>query len=348
MIRSAFAFAVLPALVSLTTAQKLAVGDQAPELKIAKWVKGDAVASFQPGKVYVVEFWATWCGPCIASMPHLTALQGHFAPKGVTIIGVTSVDPNNALEQVEALVAGKGDGIGYTVAWDDGSKTNEAYMKASGQRGIPCSFLVDGKGTIAYIGHPMGLDIPLAEVVAGTWDPVKGKARVGEVMKRMQQLAASDATEPGQKAKVDAFLAEFPTMAGQFASTQFHALLGAGKLDAAYAAGKKVVEAAIAHKNEMDLNDVAWSIVDPEQKLERRDLELAMQAAQKAVEFTKEKDGAILDTLARVWFWKKDYQKALEWQKKAVTASPREDLKKALEEYEKLVGKGDGEQRQEK
>jgi thiol-disulfide isomerase/thioredoxin len=51
------------------------VGDPAPPLKVEKFLKGDPVKAFKPGHVYVVEFWATWCRPCVASMPHLTELQ---------------------------------------------------------------------------------------------------------------------------------------------------------------------------------------------------------------------------------------------------------------------------------
>ena len=52
------------------------------------------------------------------------------------VIGLTGKDPNNSLEQVEKFVAGKGDGIGYAVAFDADRKTNEAYMEAAGERGI--------------------------------------------------------------------------------------------------------------------------------------------------------------------------------------------------------------------
>ncbi len=76
----------------------LSAGDAAPALSVTKWLKGAPVTSFEKGHVYVVEFWATWCGPCVASMPHLSAIQKEFKDK-VTIIGVTSEDPNNTARE---------------------------------------------------------------------------------------------------------------------------------------------------------------------------------------------------------------------------------------------------------
>src|SRR5262245_34659074 len=67
-------------------------GDPAPVLKVSKWLQGAEVKKFEPGKVYVIEFWATWCGPCINVMPHLSRLQAQYESKGVTIIGLTSRD----------------------------------------------------------------------------------------------------------------------------------------------------------------------------------------------------------------------------------------------------------------
>src|ERR1700761_3630148 len=53
-------------------------GDPAPALTVGKWVKGDPVAALEPGKIYVIDFWATWCAPCRALMPHLSELQKKY------------------------------------------------------------------------------------------------------------------------------------------------------------------------------------------------------------------------------------------------------------------------------
>src|SRR6218665_809533 len=65
----------------------LTIGDQAPQLKYGKWIKGEPVTSLTGDQLYVLEFWATWCVPCIQAMPHLTKLQKEYKDK-VNFIGV--------------------------------------------------------------------------------------------------------------------------------------------------------------------------------------------------------------------------------------------------------------------
>src|SRR5690606_432472 len=66
-------------------------GNKAPKHAISEWVKCDPITKFEKGQVYVVEFWATWCGPCIAGMPHVSELQKEYGDK-VKIIGVNIWD----------------------------------------------------------------------------------------------------------------------------------------------------------------------------------------------------------------------------------------------------------------
>ena len=154
---------------------KLKVGDSAPPLAVSNWLHGAEVKRFEPGHIYVVEFWATWCGPCRQIMPHVGDLQDEYRDKRVTFIGFAS-EANDKEANVNAFVARQGPKLGYTFAFGSGTETHNAYMKASGQMGIPCSFVVDKQGRVAYIGHPLFLDFVLPKVLDGTWDQKEGAA----------------------------------------------------------------------------------------------------------------------------------------------------------------------------
>ncbi|HLU46701.1 MAG TPA: redoxin family protein [Planctomycetota bacterium] len=149
----------------------LRVGDPAPPLVITEWVRGEAVTvpDSADDPVLVLDFWATWCGPCIASIPHLDEIQAKYKDK-VAIIGVTRPDPNNALEKVKDFVKARPDTMQYRVAWDADRVTWDGYMKAAGQTGIPTAFIINREGRVAWIGHPMAMDRALEEIVAGKFD----------------------------------------------------------------------------------------------------------------------------------------------------------------------------------
>src|SRR5688500_17551275 len=82
----------------------LKVGDPAPKLDVLAWLKGEPVENFKPGHVYVIDFWATWCVPCIQAMPHLSDLQKKYAGK-LTVIGVSAreMDKSTSAPDVEAV-----------------------------------------------------------------------------------------------------------------------------------------------------------------------------------------------------------------------------------------------------
>jgi thiol-disulfide isomerase/thioredoxin len=66
------------------------VGKPAPPLKLTDWVNGEVTEADMKGKVVVVDVWATWCGPCIASIPHNNEIMEKYKDKGVLVVGVCS------------------------------------------------------------------------------------------------------------------------------------------------------------------------------------------------------------------------------------------------------------------
>jgi thiol-disulfide isomerase/thioredoxin len=329
-------------------AQDLTAGKPAPALSIAKWLKGEPVTSFAKDRVYIVEFWATWCGPCIESMPHLSALQA--AHKDLTVIGVSSEDESNPLTAAEAMVKQKGDTMAYTVAWDDEQKTQAAWFEAAGQEGIPCAFVVDKQGVIAWIGHPQWLDVILPDVLAGKHEVEALKGKVAAIEKRMTRIFLAAQLKPETALKeMDELLKEFPFLTDQVEVGVFGLMLTEGQEKNAWPLGERIVERAIAQKSSDVLNGIAWAIVDPEGQLKTRNLDLAMKAASKAVELTKSKDHNILDTLARVHACKGEWQKAIELEKQALAlVGDDEEVKAAIQgvidEYE-AKAKGEGKEK---
>jgi thiol-disulfide isomerase/thioredoxin len=124
------------------------VGKPAIEIQAGKWLNTQPLKlSALKGKVVVIEFWATWCGPCRASIPHLKELNAKYASKGLTLVSLT----DERAEVAEPFV--KQNGMDYPIGTD--SSTGEAY----GVTGIPHAVVVGKDGKVAWEGHPMsGLD----------------------------------------------------------------------------------------------------------------------------------------------------------------------------------------------
>src|SRR5688572_11807205 len=173
----------------------LKIGDKAPALSVAKWIKGTPIKAFAPGEVYVVEFWATWCGPCKTSIPHLTELQKKYAGK-VKFTGVSvweEREPQNEeyFKKVEDFVTEWGEKMAYNVAVDGKAGTmSKTWMEAAGQGGIPSAFIVNQEGKIAWIGHPMAdLDKVLAQVVDGKFDIAAAQAAAAKQAQEEAEMA---------------------------------------------------------------------------------------------------------------------------------------------------------------
>jgi thiol-disulfide isomerase/thioredoxin len=154
----------------------LNIGDQPPQLKYSKWIKGEPIKSFSNDKLYVLEFWATWCGPCKAAMPHLTKLQNQYKEKaefiGVAVWEKVPEDQpyESSLPSVEKFVKGNDANMGYSIIADNNERfMGNNWLKAAGENGIPSTFIIkDNK--IIWIGHPSSLDTIIPKILEGRYD----------------------------------------------------------------------------------------------------------------------------------------------------------------------------------
>lgn len=335
---------------------KLTIGDPAPMIQVKEFVKGTPVTGCEKGKLYVMEFWATWCGPCKVSIPHLTELQKKYPQ--VKFVGVSVWETDQTA--VKPFVKGMGDKMNYCIAMDTvppGKSGNEGlmaktWMTAAGQDGIPSAFIINKDSKIAWIGHPMTMEEPLKKIIAGNWDLNAEKAKIEKeqdqkikMMALRQKLQkAVQSGDPKQAVDViDQAIAEDPAMEMQLGMTKFGMLMKDPEQAATY--GTHLVDKVYAD-NAMALNSIAWNLVDPAHaKPEPKLAALALKAIQRADELTKSKDPAISDTLGRAYFVMGDNAKALEAQERAVKLAKGTefekdpDIAKRLEEYRKAAGK---------
>jgi thiol-disulfide isomerase/thioredoxin len=333
---------ILPVLALAASGLALGVGDKAPALKVATVVKGKT-ATLAKG-VHVVEFWATWCGPCRVSIPHLTELAKKY--KGKADFTGVSISERGAdqLGQVKKFVAQMGPKMDYNVAWDGASAT---------------TFVVKD-GNILWIGHPMdGLDEAVGQAVAGKLTLQEAKKQADEkakaqqdAMKKQAEMAAllQPVMQAMQEGDTDGALAELDKIEAGHAdlkpvlgTLRFRILMGQG-------GGAKLTALAQRFATEdfkddaVMLNQLAWSIIDPEAKSVNPNYDAALIMAKRAVEVSKGQDGAILDTYALTLFKTGDKAKAIEMQTKAVELARKDketepatlkEMEARLEEFKK-------------
>jgi len=300
----------------------LKAGDPAPAIKATKWMQGAEVKEFAPGKVYV-EFWATWCGPCIVMMPHLGELQREYKEKGVTFIGYSAQDKNNTEAKVAEFVQKRGPKLGYTMAYADDRDTYAAWMTAAGRTGIPCSFVVDQAGKIAWIGHPMYLDVVLPKVVGGTWKVEGDGAIVAKIEEEVTGVFKAASGDPEAYLKtVGDFEKAHPELANipYFTGSKLNAMFKAKKTDEA----KKFAEAVLARAVKLDdplpPNTIA-TLFRTQGKDDKDLLAVSLKASEAGLKIAGDKDAMALLNVAEAHFALGDKAKAKDFGVKATAAA---------------------------
>ncbi|AMA61560.1 alkyl hydroperoxide reductase [Bradyrhizobium sp. CCGE-LA001] len=151
----------------------LGLGSKAPPIKVESWLRGQPLASFQRGRVYIVDFWATWCGPCVAALPPLTKLQEKHKDIGVEVLGLATYEhagtADEARSKLDAWLTEKVPNPNYRIGFDYTGEMNKLWMEHSLSFGIPTLFVVDRDGHIAFIGSLMQLDDIFPKILNGAW-----------------------------------------------------------------------------------------------------------------------------------------------------------------------------------
>ena len=309
----------------------LKVGDPAPALQIKKWIKGTPVSILGKGSVNVVEFWATWCGPCKESIPHLTELAHKYKGKatftGVSVFEDAQAKDESYMAHVSDFVKDMGSKMDYNVGADGLSGVmGKTWMEAAGQEGIPTAFVVDQKGNVAWIGHPMGgLDEVVGQVIEGKFDAkAEGERKAKEAAQAAKmQEDTKPLVEAIQAQKFDVAAAEagklmvkYPEHADELAMARCEFLMQSDE-KAGYAFARELATGRLKDKPEM-LNDLAWSIVDEKAPLKHRDYATAVFIAARAANDDKMANPYSLDTYAYALFKSGDPKGALDIQTQTV------------------------------
>jgi thiol-disulfide isomerase/thioredoxin len=353
-----------------------ALGNPAPKLEVQSFLKGEPATDFEPGRVHVIEFRATWCAACIPCFAHLSKLQELYGD-GVTVVGVDIWEESYTsatLDAVAEYVARHGDDMRYTVAYDgQAARADRAYMGAAGQHGIPYAFVVDGRGRPAWMGVPRAgdsaeLDGVLREVVAGRYDPTAAHTskpatstapeavdeRLEELVRRLTaayQIQDSDLVLE-RLDELDRYQGGSRTA---YHMNRFSVLLRHRQdYAAAYAMKDALLSIQRIATNYQDLDQIAWSVVDPRGTVAPadRDLDFALVFATRANEVARGEDAVVLNTLARVERERGRRDEAIEIQRRSVPAARRADsgidatligeLESTLADFERSAGRRDG------
>ncbi|QNL50692.1 AhpC/TSA family protein [Olivibacter sp. SDN3] len=128
----------------LTLAKGTSIGSPAPEFSMNDTTDNPVALSSFKGKYVLIDFWASWCGPCRQENPNLVEAYNKFKDKNFTVLGVSLDRPNGKAAWLKAI---QDDGLSWTQV-SDLQFWNNAAAKLYGVRGIPANFLIDPEGKI--------------------------------------------------------------------------------------------------------------------------------------------------------------------------------------------------------
>jgi thiol-disulfide isomerase/thioredoxin len=142
--RNVFKILCALAVTTIATAPSLAVAPAkpAPQFKLASMAGKQVSLDQYKGQVVMINFWASWCGPCRQEMPILEKLHGKYKPMGFSMIGV-NVEPDSSL----ATNWLKSTPVTFPILFDTKSEVSKLYAVA----GMPSTVIIDRKGNLRWL-----------------------------------------------------------------------------------------------------------------------------------------------------------------------------------------------------
>jgi thiol-disulfide isomerase/thioredoxin len=150
-----FSAVLLSVCLSARASAQINVGDK-PTLQFKSATGQNIDLANLKGKLVLVDFWATWCGPCMEELPHLLEVHKKYSGKGLQIIGVTWDEDRSAFDRTV-----KERGMNW-IHYFDPART-DALGDSWGVSGIPRMFLFGPDGALLWTGHPARMDGPIED-----------------------------------------------------------------------------------------------------------------------------------------------------------------------------------------
>jgi len=324
----------------------IGVGDPAPPLEVGKWIQGGPYDHFEKGKVYLVEFWATWCAVCKQTIPHIDEIHKKYGPKGLTVMAISIAEEDQKL--VPRFVKQMGDKMTYPVAIDkvtgESGKMDSAWMDASGNTELPKAFLINKDGLIAFLGSATIVDDALIESVLNDKIDIKA-ARADYFMARENKVKIARLQDQVERAagakdwaKAEQLMDEIEklTVKDDLDSLALDRISLALKAKNSAKVEKMAADLAARSQDKLRvLDSLAWVIsldADPASGA----MAIADKAIKRASELGKGKDASVFETMARVQFIKGDKTGAILTQQKGLEVAAEEKkphFEKVLKAY---------------
>ncbi len=136
----------------LYRAQQELIGSKVWKLEFTHWLKNPPADTSFDGRLKVLEFWATWCRPCLRAIPHMNALQREFQDSSIVFLSVT----HQSLEETRATMEKYN--FETIVVSDSTQRVHQLLRIAyNGTMGLPRTVIVDAENNIRWYGNPQSL-----------------------------------------------------------------------------------------------------------------------------------------------------------------------------------------------